>query len=55
MRKPFAKWRSAAAVRALRARHAGLRADHGATFDIKDKRWHEVPAGKRAVACHGKG
>ena len=24
-----------------------------ATFDIKDKRWQEVPAGKRAVACHG--
>ena len=25
-----------------------------ATFELKDKRWHEVPAGKRAVACHGK-
>lgn len=25
-----------------------------ATFDIKDKRWREIPAGKRAVACHGR-
>jgi hypothetical protein len=24
-----------------------------ATFDIRDKRWREVPAGKRADACHG--
>ena len=24
-----------------------------ATFDIKDKRWREVPAGKRAVSCDG--
>jgi hypothetical protein len=24
-----------------------------ATFDLKDKRWREVPAGKRAVSCHG--
>jgi hypothetical protein len=25
-----------------------------ATFDLKDKRWREVPAGKRADACHGR-
>jgi hypothetical protein len=26
-----------------------------ATFDLKDKRWREVPAGKRKVSCGGRG